>query len=171
MKKHEAHITVDSFGSDLPANWEAAAALLNEKIDALSEDEFGNIDEEAVNEIWGNYCAGDYDDEIEPVKVTKFELRTKDAEFKNRSQIHEGCAFDTEDESTLIATFETEAEALEALADYESDAGQSGSVNGGWLVTEYWVEEDVYTIAGDGSVTDCDFVGTVAFAPGLTAEG
>lgn len=171
MKKYEAHITVDSFGADLPANWEAAADLLNEKIDALAEDEFGNIDEEEVNEIWENYCAGDYDDEIEPVKVTKFELRTKDAEFKNRNEIHEGCAFDTEDESTLIATFETKAEALEALADYESDVGQSGSIHGGWLVTEYWVEEVDYTIAGDGSVTDRDFVGTVAFAPGLTAEG
>lgn len=171
MKKYEAHIDANSFGSDLPENWEAAAALLNEKIDALEEDEYGNIDEEAVNEIWENYCAGDYDDEIEPVKVTRFELRTKHAEFKSRDEIHEGCAFDTEDESTLIATFETKAEALEALADYESDVGQSGSIHGGWLVTEYWVEEDVYTIAGDGSVMDCDFVGTWAFAPGLTAEG
>ena len=171
MKKYEAQITVDSFGADLPANWEAAAALLNEKIDALDEDEYGNIDEEEVNEIWENYCAGDYDDEIEPVKVMRYELRTKDVELRDRSQIREGCAFDTEDESTLIATYETEAEALEALAAYESDVGPSGSIHGGWLVTEYWVEEDVYTIDGDGSVADRDFVGTCAFAPGLTAEG
>lgn len=170
MKKHEAHITVDSFGADLPANWEAAAVLLNDKIDALDEDEYGNIDEEAVNEIWENYCAGDYDDEIQPVKVTRYELRTKDVELRDRSQIREGCAFDTEDESTLIATFETKDEALEALADYESDVGQSGSVNGGWLVTEYWVEEVNLEIAGDGSVADRDFLGTVAFARGLNKE-
>lgn len=65
MKKSEIYATVDSFGADLPDNWEAATALLNEKIDALEEDEYGNlVDEEAAYAIWENYCHGDYDDEL-----------------------------------------------------------------------------------------------------------
>lgn len=64
MTKYEAHITENSFGSDLPENWEAVAALLNEKIDALEEDEFGNVNYDEVCAIWENYCSGDYDREL-----------------------------------------------------------------------------------------------------------
>ena len=42
MTKHEAYITEDSFGSDLPHSWEYAAQYLNDLIDALPEDEDGD---------------------------------------------------------------------------------------------------------------------------------
>lgn len=64
MTKYEAHITENSFGAELPENWEAVAALLNEKIDALEENEFGEIDYDEVCNIWENYCHGDYDSEL-----------------------------------------------------------------------------------------------------------
>lgn len=64
MKKNEAYITENSFGADLPENWEAVAALLNAKIDALEENEFGEIDQDDACAIWENYCAGDYDAEL-----------------------------------------------------------------------------------------------------------
>lgn len=64
MTKNEAYITEESFGENLPENWEAAAALLNAKIDALEENEFGEIDYDEVCNIWENYCHGDYDSEL-----------------------------------------------------------------------------------------------------------
>lgn len=60
MKKSEAYITVDSFGSDCPDSWEYAAAYLNRLIDELPEDENGEIDGEDVSAIWVAYCAGHY---------------------------------------------------------------------------------------------------------------
>ena len=45
------YVTVDSFGSDLPDNWEEIAAELNETID-----EQGIADDiDAVNELWDKY--------------------------------------------------------------------------------------------------------------------
>lgn len=64
MTKIQAYITEDSFGSILPDNWQAVAALLNEKIDALEENEFGEIDPDDVGRIWESYCNGDYDNEL-----------------------------------------------------------------------------------------------------------
>lgn len=64
MTKYEAYITENSFGAELPKNWEAVAALLNEKIDSLEENEFGEIDYDEVCNIWENYCHGDYDSEL-----------------------------------------------------------------------------------------------------------
>lgn len=64
MKKIEAYITENSFGAELPMNWEAAAELLNAKIDALEEDEDGEIEREEVDAIWEAYCAGEYDEEL-----------------------------------------------------------------------------------------------------------
>lgn len=64
MTKANAYITENSFGSIIPENWEAVASLLNEKIDALEEDEFGEIDYDEVCNIWENYCNGDYDSEL-----------------------------------------------------------------------------------------------------------
>lgn len=64
MTKSEAYINEKSFGANLPENWEAIAALLNEKIDALEENEFGEIDQDETCAIWENYCAGDYDAEL-----------------------------------------------------------------------------------------------------------
>ena len=61
MKKQDAYITEDSFGSDLPSTWERDAAYLNSLIDNLPEDEDGNIDQEEVNAIWEHYCNEDYD--------------------------------------------------------------------------------------------------------------
>ena len=64
MTKTQAYITEDSFGENLPENWEAVAALLNAKIDALEENEFGEIDHDEVCAIWESYCNGDYDNEL-----------------------------------------------------------------------------------------------------------
>lgn len=55
MKKNDAYITMDSFGSELPENWQEIADLLNEKIEQLEEDEYGEIDRDDVDAIWENY--------------------------------------------------------------------------------------------------------------------
>ena len=48
------YITSDSFGSDLPENWEEIAAELNAIID-----ERGIADDlQAVNELWDEYFSG-----------------------------------------------------------------------------------------------------------------
>lgn len=54
------YITAESFGSMIPDNWEIAADVMNEKIDALPDD----ADRDDVGAIWEAYCAGEYDDEI-----------------------------------------------------------------------------------------------------------
>lgn len=61
MTKNNAYITVDSFGSDIPENYESAAAYMNSLIDNIPEDEFGEIDRDAVDAIWESYCAGEYE--------------------------------------------------------------------------------------------------------------
>lgn len=53
-------ITIDSFGSDLPSNWQEIAAYLNIKISEIEDTEDNMHD--AVNEIWEKYWHGDYDD-------------------------------------------------------------------------------------------------------------
>lgn len=65
MTKNDAYITMDSFGSDLPNNWEAAADLMNSLIDELPVDEFGEIDRDAVDAIWNRYCSGEFDSVLE----------------------------------------------------------------------------------------------------------
>ena len=48
------YITVDSFGADLPDNWEEIASFLNAIID-----ERGIADDiSAVNELWDDYWEG-----------------------------------------------------------------------------------------------------------------
>lgn len=59
MKKQDAYITEDSFGSILPESWEHDAEYLNRLIDDLPEDEDGEIDREEVSAIWERYCHGD----------------------------------------------------------------------------------------------------------------
>ena len=54
------YITAEGFGSMIPDNWEIAAEVMNEKIDALPD----NADRDDVDAIWEAYCAGEYDDEI-----------------------------------------------------------------------------------------------------------
>ncbi len=47
------HITMESFGADLPDNWEEIAAELNKIID-----ERGIADDhDAVNELWDEYMS------------------------------------------------------------------------------------------------------------------
>lgn len=65
MKKFEAYIDENKFGSMIPENWEAAAEYLNSLIDDLDEDENGEIDRDEVDAIWEAYCHGDYDKEID----------------------------------------------------------------------------------------------------------
>ena len=64
------YITMDSFGDDLPNNWEEIAAFLNGIIEQTLEHTEGAFDNgyddtglsfdghEIVNRIWENYCNG-----------------------------------------------------------------------------------------------------------------
>ena len=55
-------ITVDSFGSECPTNWEEIADFLNEFIDSELES-MGDVDErekrDAIDEIWERFCRGE----------------------------------------------------------------------------------------------------------------
>ena len=49
------YITMDSFGSDCPANWEEIADFLNNLID-----ERGIYDDrDELDQLWEDYCNGD----------------------------------------------------------------------------------------------------------------
>ena len=59
------HITMDSFGSDLPENWEDIADFLNPILDEKVE-KLGSFPErgqviELCNMIWEQYCNGEID--------------------------------------------------------------------------------------------------------------
>ena len=68
------HITMDSFGSFCPKNWEEIAAYLNDKIDTIT-DKYGEdaeYDHECVDEIrqvWEDYCNGNFPDAPVPATV------------------------------------------------------------------------------------------------------
>ena len=53
-----ARITVDSFGADLPVNWDEIADFLNALIDERGIED----DHDAVNDLWEAYCAGEIPD-------------------------------------------------------------------------------------------------------------
>ncbi len=57
------YITMDSFGSECPLNWEAIADALNEIIDERGILE----DDEACNELWEAFCRGKLENVPEPV--------------------------------------------------------------------------------------------------------
>jgi len=48
------YVTMDSFGSECPANWEAIAAALNTIIDDRNIAD----DQDACNELWEEYWSG-----------------------------------------------------------------------------------------------------------------
>lgn len=54
----ENWITADSFGADIPANWEEIAEFLN---DIIRERSIEN-DHNAVNELWESYWNGNFPD-------------------------------------------------------------------------------------------------------------
>ena len=66
--KHDYHITMDSFGTDCPKNWEEIADYLNnvidETLDRMGPDAFdmgGNLTadaRDALDAIWENWCNG-----------------------------------------------------------------------------------------------------------------
>jgi len=65
------HITADSFGSDIPQNWEEIADYLNDLIDSALESTDGAFDpahddtglsaegHDIIDDIWERYCAGE----------------------------------------------------------------------------------------------------------------
>lgn len=59
-----ARITVDSFGSNLPRNWEEIADFLNNLIE-----EKGDDSKLAVEELWEDYCSGRIEDAPEAITV------------------------------------------------------------------------------------------------------
>ena len=73
------HITADSFGSDIPQNWEEIADYLNDLIDSALESADGAFDpahddtglsaegHDIVDGIWERYCAGQIDGAPLPV--------------------------------------------------------------------------------------------------------
>ena len=100
------------------------------------------------------------------MKKTLFELMTANVELRSAEEIKHGCADLNTSEPDKLASFDTEEAALEALAKYHSTATRySGHAFPYWLVTEYWVEENEYTLDEDGEIEDCTFMGTCGYAP------
>jgi uncharacterized protein (DUF2236 family) len=70
---NEYHITMDSFGSDCPANWEEIADYLNAIIDNLpdiTDPDTGNLTpdgREQIDTLWEQYCAGELPDAPAPI--------------------------------------------------------------------------------------------------------
>ena len=60
------HVTMDSFGSDCPSNWEEIAAYLNDKIDYALSVYGPDVSDpdcyDALCSVWEAYCNGDYPD-------------------------------------------------------------------------------------------------------------
>lgn len=55
------YFDMDSFGADRPTNWKAIADFLNEKANAMIGPD--DDEREAVEKIWEDFCAGDYDND------------------------------------------------------------------------------------------------------------
>ena len=53
--------TMDSFGSDLPSNWEALCDFLNAKAAATIGPDDDQHD--AENDLWERFCCGDFDND------------------------------------------------------------------------------------------------------------
>jgi hypothetical protein len=61
---NDYHITMDSFGSECPNNWEEIADYLNSIIDSMDGiiDECGELTRdgrEEIDALWERYCAGE----------------------------------------------------------------------------------------------------------------
>lgn len=63
VKTMNEYFNMDSFGSECPSNWEAICEYLNRKTEEVSGDE--EEVREAIDQIWENFSAGDYDDDPE----------------------------------------------------------------------------------------------------------
>ena len=59
----DEYFNMDSFGSDLPANWEAICEYLNRKAEAMIGPD--DDEKEITDRIWEDFCAGDYDEDPE----------------------------------------------------------------------------------------------------------
>lgn len=58
-------ITAESFGADIPENWEEIAAYLN----AIIEERGIEDDHNEVNDLWESYWQGDFSDAPAPRKI------------------------------------------------------------------------------------------------------
>lgn len=73
------HLTVDSFGSDCPNNWQEIAAFLNAKIDErimaahLTPEELEEEGRNIANDVWDDFGAGLFDGEC-PAPIDEGEL-------------------------------------------------------------------------------------------------
>lgn len=68
----EYHITMDSFGSECPKNWEEIADFLNEIIDNMDGiiDECGELTRdgrEQIDALWERYCSGEIENAPAPI--------------------------------------------------------------------------------------------------------
>ena len=85
--------------------------------------------------------------------MKRYELKknTREMSFKERKEICEGCTLDQRDmEPELIGSFEDKEEALAELRKYESDVRTFRTAVGTmYLVTEFYVEENIYDEDGD----------------------
>lgn len=85
--------------------------------------------------------------------MKKFEVRKNHIEisFKNRSRIKSGCTFDAQDQyPEIMEIFNDKEAALEALKKYKSEIQKlSGGAGSYYLVTEFYVEENVYDYDGE----------------------
>ena len=58
-KSMDRHITMDSFGSDCPNNWEEIADFLNNIIDEHEPEEDETDENEWHIRLWERYCNGE----------------------------------------------------------------------------------------------------------------
>lgn len=58
-------ITVDSFGSECPGNWEEIADFLNSVISERGIED----DRDALDQLWEGYCSGELEGAPEPLKL------------------------------------------------------------------------------------------------------
>ena len=81
--------------------------------------------------------------------MKKFEIRKNHIEIekKNANNIQAGCSMDqNETFPTVVKSFDTKEEALEALKSYHTEIRD---LNSYYLVAEFYVEENVYDEDGD----------------------
>lgn len=85
MMPEKFMITVDSFGSDLPANWKEIADFLNGLLEEIwdkeGHDDFDDDFKETVEDIWDRYCSDMIPDAPKAEEVDTMRRRLEEMPF------------------------------------------------------------------------------------------
>lgn len=83
--------------------------------------------------------------------MKRFDLYLNVAEinYRDRKNIKPFCTIDNDEDPTLINSYDTEEEALEALRKYKSSVEYRSAAVSYYLVKEYHVEENEYDEDGE----------------------